>query len=70
MIHLSNIYVPDIPNQVDNCPRKYNPQQDDMDSDGVGDVCDNCPRVRNTNQEDTDKDNVGDACDSDIDRDQ
>lgn len=63
------IRCPDIPNAIDNCPRRYNPLQEDLDRDGVGDVCDNCPRIRNPEQEDADKDNVGDACDSDIDRD-
>lgn len=54
---------------MDNCPRKYNPHQEDLDQDAIGDVCDNCPRVRNPTQEDTDNDSVGDACDSDVDRD-
>lgn len=57
-------------NEVDNCPRKYNPKQEDMDGDRIGDACDNCPRVRNPSQEDADRDNVGDSCDSDVDRDQ
>lgn len=64
------IYFEGIPNDRDNCPRAYNPQQEDVDEDGIGDLCDNCPRVRNPAQDDADSDAVGDACDSDVDRDQ
>ena len=62
---------------VDNCPAVTNPQQEDLDNDGLGDVCDpdddgdgvndgadNCPRVPNAGQEDSDGDGVGDACDA------
>jgi syndecan 4 len=58
-----------IPNHLDNCPKKRNPDQRDSDRDGLGDVCDNCPYITNSNQVDSDNDLVGDACDSDIDRD-
>jgi syndecan 4 len=58
-----------IPNHLDNCPKKKNPDQRDSDGDGLGDVCDNCPRIPNPNQVDSDNDLVGDACDSNIDRD-
>jgi hypothetical protein len=32
-----------IPNERDNCPNYYNPDQIDVDSDGYGDACDGCP---------------------------
>ena len=30
-----------VPDDEDNCPDTYNPEQADMDHDGIGDVCDN-----------------------------
>jgi len=53
-----------IPNEIDNCPMVYNPDQVDSDSDSLGDVCDNCPATYNPDQEDTDLDGVGDSCDN------
>ncbi len=53
----------DVPNTNDNCPRTYNPNQDDSDNDGVGDACDNCPNDPNAGQADCNSDGVGDACD-------
>lgn len=61
---------PDIPGStclIDNCPYKYNPLQEDIDGDLVGDSCDNCLNDINTGQEDSDGDYVGDECDNCVD---
>ncbi|MFP6639967.1 MAG: endonuclease/exonuclease/phosphatase family protein, partial [Myxococcota bacterium] len=48
---------------VDNCPNDFNPDQQDSDADGIGDVCDNCAAA-NPDQEDSEQDGVGDLCDN------
>ncbi len=68
-----------IPNDQDNCPNNYNPNQADMDNDGIGDACDpdidgdgilnevdNCPRTHNPDQADSNNNGIGDACDTSV----
>lgn len=64
-----------IGDDLDNCPLRPNPHQEDSNGNGIGDVCedtdldlvvdsdDNCPFVPNADQIDTDGDGFGDACD-------
>jgi hypothetical protein len=49
----------------DNAPTHFNPDQVDIDEDGIGDVIDLCPTVAAaaSNSADSDKDGVGNDCD-------
>ena len=37
-----------VPDNIDNCPNVYNPDQTDSDGDGIGDVCDTAPTTTPT----------------------
>jgi syndecan 4 len=50
----------------DNCPTRYNLNQEDDDEDGLGDLCDNCPEEFNPDQADENLDGIGDACEEEI----
>jgi len=72
----------DVDDIHDNSPFDFNPGQEDLDGDGIGDVSDpdddndgivdtedNSPKTPNAGQEDTDKDGDGDTTDPDDDGD-
>ncbi len=48
----------------DNCQFNWNPNQEDPDTDALGNPCDNCPDDANAGQEDSDSDGAGDPCDN------
>ncbi len=55
-----------IPLSCDNADNAFNPDQDDIDGDGVGDAIDLCPAAGGdpNNTADSDNDGVGNECDS------
>jgi len=56
----------DVQLSCDNAPNVFNPDQEDIDRDGIGDVIDLCPTVPGAanNSADSDKDGVGNDCDN------
>jgi hypothetical protein len=55
-----------IPFSCDNADASFNPEQEDIDLDGIGDVVDLCPVAGGdrTNSADSDSDGVGNVCDT------
>jgi len=51
-----------IPNDSDNCPGAFNPDQADRDLDRLGDACDLCPDYSTTINTDFDQNGIGDPC--------
>ena len=47
----------------DNCPQDFNPDQYDIECDGIGDRCDSCPTIEDDGA-DQDGDEISDACDN------
>ena len=64
-----------VSDEADNCPKSYNPLQENDDNDNWGDACDNCLGMDNTlggvpvDQCDTDTDGYGNLCDGDYNQD-
>lgn len=77
-IDTDNDWVED---DLDNCKNIYNPDQSDINGDGVWDMCsdddkdwiiwyyDNCPNVYNPDQKDINRNGIWDVCEFDKDKD-
>ena len=53
-----------VPDNEDNCPETYNPNQADKDKDGKGDVCDRTPKVHDPMEPSTEEEDLNlDDCD-------
>jgi hypothetical protein len=66
-----------VPDNLDNCPYFFNPCQEDLNGNSVGDACDadidgdglpntsdNCPYASNPDQQNPDGDSLGSVCDN------
>ena len=71
-----------IPDKSDNCMLTFNPDQSELDNDGIGDICDddvdgdgvlnavdNCKYIANPDQVDSDSNGIGDVCEDSSDGD-
>ncbi len=66
LLGFGTVSVPDVFSlslECDNCPDDYNPDQTDLDCDGIGDLCDLCLYVPDDGTN-SDEDCFGDACDN------
>ena len=51
-----------VPEDLDNCPGLFNPDQADRDHDKIGDACDLCPDYATSDNADFDHNGIGDQC--------